>query len=427
MRMDGGKESVVGNVGSNWAGNYSYRATQLHEPETFDDLRAIVASAPRIHALGSRHCFNEIADATELVSLDRIAPVIDIDESAKTVAVSGNVRYGDLAVALENAGLALPNMASLPHITVAGAIATATHGSGDRNGNLATPVRALELVTSDGDVCHVAQGDDAFEGMVVGLGGLGVVTQLTLEVVPTYQVCQSVYQNLTWDALFGHFDDIMASAYSVSLFTDYGETVNEVWLKSRMEPGRPVVPPDEFFGAHAATRHLHPVPRLGAENCTAQLGVPGPWLDRIPHFRRDKVPASGEEIQSEYMLPREHAVAALQAILDLAPHLRPHLWTTEVRTVASDHLWLSTAYGRPTVCLHFSWFREPGAVARLVPLVEQALAPFSPRPHWGKVFAATAAELATRYERMADFRELQRRLDPRGAFRSEFLMRHVLG
>jgi xylitol oxidase len=418
---------VVGNVGTNWAGNYSYRATTLHEPETLDELRTIVAHAPKIHALGSRHCFNEIADSAELVSLDKIPPVIDIDESAQTVTVSGNVRYGDLALALERARLALPNMASLPHISVAGAIATATHGSGDNNGNLAMPVRALDLVTSEGDVVHVARGDDDFAGMVVGVGALGVVTRLTLDVQPTYQVCQRVYERLPWDALFAHFDEIMASDYSVSLFTDYGETVNEVWRKSKVDPDLPAPERSALFGALAATRNVHPVPRLAYENCTEQLGVPGAWLDRIPHFRRDKVPASGEEIQSEYLVAHEHAVPALQAILDLAPQIRPHLWTTEVRTVAADDLWLSTAYDRPSACLHFSWYREPEAVAQLVPMVEDALAPFAPRPHWGKVFAATAADLAPRYERMDDFRRLAARLDSRGAFRNAFLERHVFG
>lgn len=417
----------MGEVGSNWAGNYTYHAARLYEPTTLDEVRTIVARARQIHALGTRHSFNGVSDASELVSLQQMPASIDIDEDARSVTVNAGLRYGDLARKLELAGLALPNMASLPHISLIGAIATATHGSGDANGNLATPVAALELVTSEGEVVRVARGDDDFCGMVVGVGALGVVTRVTLDLVPTFLIQQQVFERLAWDALFAHFDEITSSAYSVSLFTDYGDTVDEVWLKSRIQPGMDAPYRRELFGAPAATHNLHPVPRLASENCTEQLGAPGPWLDRLPHFRFDAVPASGEEIQSEYMVPREHAVAALEAIRALAGELRPHLWTTEVRTVAPDDFWLSTAYQRPTVCLHFSWYREPEVVDRLVPMVEHALAPFSPRPHWGKVFSYTAREMDERYDRIADFRRLQARLDPRGAFQTDFLQRHVLG
>lgn len=417
----------MGNVGTNWAGNCTYCATRLYEPASLDELRAIVAHAPKIHALGTRHCFNEVADAPELVSLQQMPPEIEIDQDARTVTVNAGIRYGDLMPRLELAGLALPNLASLPHISVIGAVATATHGSGDANGNLATPVAALDLVTSEGDIVHATRGDADFPGMVVGVGALGVVTRLTLDLVPSFLVQQQVFEHLAWDALFAHFDEITSAAYSVSLFTDYGDTVDEVWLKSRVEPGEDVPHPPSFFGAAAATHNLHPVPRLESANCTEQMGAPGPWLNRLTHFRLDAVPASGDEIQSEYMIAREHAVPALQAIRTLAEDLRPHLWTTEVRTVAPDDLWLSTAYKRPSVCIHFSWYKEPEDVARLVPMVEQALTPFSPRPHWGKVFSLGAGDMDSRYERIGDFRRLQARLDPRGAFRTDFLARHVLG
>lgn len=417
----------MGDVGTNWAGNYTYQATRLYEPTTMDELRAIVAHAPQIHGLGTRHCFNAVADAAALISLQQMPPAIEIDQDARTVTFNAGLRYGDLAPKLELAGLALPNLASLPHISVIGAVATATHGSGDACGNLATPVSALELVTSEGDVLQLRRGDDDFAGAVVGVGALGVVTRLTLDLVPSFLVQQQVFEHLEWDALFAHFDEITSSAYSVSLFTDYGETINEVWLKSRVEPGDDVPHPPSFFGAPAATHNLHPVPRLESANCTEQLGVPGPWLQRLTHFRLDAVPASGDEIQSEYMVAREQAVPALQALRALGDELRPHLWTTEVRTVAADDLWLSTAYKRPSVCIHFSWYKEPDDVARLVPMVEQALAPFSPRPHWGKVFSLGARDMDSRYERIGDFRRLQARLDPRGAFRTDFLAHHVLG
>lgn len=411
----------------NWAGNYTYRAGQIHRPESVDELRRIVASAPKIHALGSRHSFNNIADAPELVSLERIEQTVEIDPDARTVTVSGGMRYGDLAPVLEEAGWALHNMASLPHISIAGAVATATHGSGDKNGNLATAVSGVELVTSEGDVLQVTREDDRFAGMVVGLGALGVVTRLTLDLQPSYLVRQEVFEGLPWNVLIDEFDTVTASADSVSVFTNYSDVVDEVWLKSRVDPERPAPLRTDLLGAAAATRQLHPVISLSAENCTEQLGVPGAWLHRLPHFRLDAVPASGDELQTEYMVSREVAVSALQAVRELAPRLQPYLWISELRTAAADDLWLSTAYGTDTLCLHFSWRTDWEAVRRLLPELEAALAPFAPRPHWGKLFLTPAEEIQTRYERFDDFRRLAETLDPRGAFRNEFLERHLWG
>ncbi len=412
-------------IGTNWAGNHAYRAARLHQPTSTGELRSIIAAAPMIHALGSRHCFNDIADSAELVSLDRLDYGIEIDRTASTVTVGGSIRYGALAQALVREGLALHNMASLPHISVAGAVATATHGSGDAKGNLATAVAALELVTSDGDLVTASRGDDDFAGMVVSLGALGVVTRVTLDVKPTYQMQQQVFEHLDWDVLYDRFDDVMSAADSVSLFTDYGDAVDQVWVKSCVDPDNPTPLPDSFMGAMAAPTPLHPVRRLSAASCTEQLGVTGSWADRLPHFRMESVPASGDEIQAEYMIPRHVAVLALRALRDIAPLIQPHMHISEVRTVAADDLWLSTAYEMDTVCIHFSWKSDPAAVERVLPLVEQALAPFEPRPHWGKQFMLDARALDNRYERLPQFRRLASKLDPRGAFRNDFLDRYV--
>jgi len=412
---------------NNWAGNYTYRSTRLHEPATVDELRKIVSTAPKIHALGSRHSFNDIADSAELVSLERLDDAIEIDWEAGTVTVSGGIRYGTLAQALEREHLALHNMASLPHISVAGAIATATHGSGDGNGNLASAVAAIELVTSDGDVVRAARGDANFNGMVVHLGALGIVTRITLDVQPSYQVRQQVFEHLAWDVAFDRFDEIMASATSVSLFTDYGDTIDNVWLKNRVGPDQPMPLLDSFMGATQAPQSRHPVPVLSGECCTEQLGVPGAWCDRLPHFRADSVPAGGDDIQAEYMLPRQHAVPALRELRKLAHLIGPHLMISEVRTVAADDLWLSTAYHTGSVCIHFSWKPDQAAVERILPEIETVLEPFLPRPHWGKMFNADAGVLENRYERLAEFRALAKNLDPRGAFRNDFLDRRVFG
>jgi xylitol oxidase len=398
----------------NWGGNYTFRAERLHQPATVEELRAIVARAPRIRVLGTRHTFNDMPDSAELVTLAELSADVVVGEG--TVTCGAGMRYGDLAEALDREGLALHNLASLPHISLAGAIATATHGSGERHGNLATAVAALELVTSDGDVATFARGDPDFEGVVVGLGALGAVTRLTLDVEPAYEVRQRVFEGLAWEALFENFDAINASGYSVSVFTRWGEDVDQVWVKSREEV------PSELFGGRPATLQRHMIVGADPVNCTAQLGVPGPWWDRLPHFRLGFTPSAGDEIQSEYHLPREHGLAGIEAVRALGDVLRPVLQVAEIRTIAADRLWMSTQYERDTVAIHFTWTREQAAVERALGELEPALAPFGARPHWGKLFLAPAGGL---YPRCADFVALAARLDPRGAFRNEWLERSI--
>jgi alditol oxidase len=401
-------------AGTNWSGTYTYTAARLHRPASVQEVQEIVGAAPRVRVLGSRHSFNDIADSRELVTLEGLPAEIEVDDN--TVSVAAAVRYGELADALRAQGLALHNLASLPHISVGGAIATATHGSGDRNGNLATAVAALELVTSGGEVVSAARGDPDFDGMVVGLGALGAVTRVSLDVEPDYDVRQRVFEGLSWAALHEHFDAITAAGYSVSVFTRWGETVDQVWVKSRDEG------PAELFGAVPATVERHPILSLDPVNCTPQLGVPGSWADRLPHFGMGFTPSAGEEIQSEYHLPRAHAAAAIDAVRALADTLRPVLQVSEIRTIAADRLWMSPQYERDSVALHFTWEREPAAVKRAIATVEAALAPFEPRPHWGKSFLR-----APRYPRLADFAALAERLDPRGAFRNAWFERSLFG
>jgi alditol oxidase len=409
-------------VVSNWAGTYAYRAQALHRPVTLEQLQELVARAPRIRVLGSRHSFSDIGDSAELVALDALPADVVVDHAAGTVSFGAAVRYGELAEALHAEDVALHNLASLPHISVAGAVATATHGSGDRSGNLATAVAALELVTSDGEVVSAARGDEEFDGLVVGLGALGAVTRLTLDVEPAYEIAQHVYEGLAWDALFEHFDEITGCGDSVSVFTLWDDAAGSVWVKSRAGSAR-----DDLFGAVPATGERHPVPGLDPVHSTRQMGVPGRWSDRLPHFQMGFTPSTGEEIQSEYFVPRAHAVAAIEAVRALGDAIRPALQVAEIRTIAADRLWLSPQYGQDTVGFHFTWKREPEPVGRLAAALEVALAPFAPRPHWGKLFFAGAATIADRYERLPDFARLAEHLDPRGAFRNDWLERHVLG
>ena len=396
----------------------------MHRPASVEQAQEIIAAAERIHVLGSRHSFTGIADSAELVSLAELPVQCELDRTRRSVRVTGAIRYGELAERLTAAGLALHNLASLPHISVAGAVATATHGSGETNGNLATAVSAVELITSDGEIVTSTREDPEFDGIVVGLGALGAVLRLTLDVEPGYEVSQRVYRDLEWAALFENFDEIMRAGYSVSVFTLWGERVHQVWIKRR---GSWYEAPATLFGAPAATADLHPIPGLDPANCTAQLGLPGPWSDRLPHFRMGFTPSSGEEIQSEYLIPHRHAVDAIESVRALADAIRPLLLVSEIRAIAGDSLWMSPQHGTPTVGIHFTWRRRQAEVERVVREIEAVLRQFGARPHWGKLFLAEAEEIDPLYERLADFRRLRARLDPRDAFRNDWLDRHVLG
>ncbi|MCX5279806.1 MULTISPECIES: FAD-binding protein [unclassified Streptomyces] len=403
---------------TNWAGNITYAAEELHRPASLAALRALVARSTRVRVLGSGHSFNRIAEPGPdgvLLSLAALPPAIDVDTAARTVRVSGGVRYAELARAVHAKGFALHNMASLPHISVAGSVATGTHGSGVANGSLASAVREIELVTADGSPLTVGRGDDRFDGTVTALGALGVVTALTLDVEPDFEVSQHVFTELPLEGL--DFETVAASAYSVSLFTDWERPgFRQVWLKRRTD--RPL--PD-FPWAEPATEAMHPVPGMPARNCTRQFGVPGPWHERLPHFRAEFTPSSGSELQSEYLLARSDALAALHALDAIRGTIAPLLQICEVRTVAADRQWLSPAYGRDTVALHFTWVDDTEAVLPVVRSVERALEPFAPRPHWGKVFAVPPEILRERYARMTDFRTLVDGLDPAGTFTNAFV------
>jgi xylitol oxidase len=353
---------------------------------------------------------------------------IAVDPLNMTVTVSGGTRYGTLAAELHRQGFALHNLASLPHISVAGAVATATHGSGDANGNLATAVTGLEMVAADGSIFSAREGDDSFEGMVVGLGALGIVTRLTLRIEPTFEVSQTVHEGLHWDQVLENFDAVTASAYSVSLFTDWsGTTVQQAWLKSRAGAVPSGGRSPEFFGAVPAIQARHPLPGVSGSSCTQQLGIPGPWSDRLAHFRMEFTPSKGDELQSEYLIPREHATDAIRTMRKLSGVVTPLLLVGEIRTVAADGLWLSPNYGRDGIGLHFTWRQDQPAVQAVLPLLEAELAPFAPRPHWGKLFAARAAAVRPLYPRMDDFIALADAMDPTGKFRNDFLHRTVFG
>jgi xylitol oxidase len=430
----------------NWSGTYRFTARAVIDARTVDDVRRAVAAGGRVRAIGTRHSFNDLADnGATLVSVTAIPPDPVIDEAARTVTAGAGMSYGALAVWLQDRGWALGNLGSLPHISIAGATATGTHGSGSRNKILSAAIAGLDYVAADGELRHVSRADPDFDGMPVGLGAFGIVVRVTLDIEPAYLVRQDAYTALPWDRALAELDPIMSAAYSVSLFTDWsGPALRAAWVKRRVASPGDAGPgdagpgdagpadggaadggagdtPDEFFGAR---REPGPVRFIDApaDNLTV-LGVPGPWAERLPHFRLDATPSNGDEIQSEYFVDRRHGAEALDAVRRRAGLITPLLLISEIRATAADRLWLSGSYGRETLAIHFTWRNAPDEVDAAVAAVEAALAPFAARPHWGKVSHVTAGEVAELYPRLGDARDLFERLDPGGRFGNQRLER----
>lgn len=411
-------------IGATWAGTHTFAAAGLIEATTIEQVQHAIANTDGpIRALGTRHSFNDLADtAGTLVSVLDIPAEPVLDESARTVTVGAGIRYGELALWLEGRGWALHNMGSLPHISIGGAIATGTHGSGITNGCLSDAVAALEYVDAAGELVVARRGDPGFEGLVVGLGAYGITVRVTLDIQSTYLVRQDVYRDLPWDAVLADLPGVMGSGYSVSLFTMWAEdTIQQAWRKTRIGLGE--APAEPWLGARFETAAEAGLVDVDPGNLTVKGGVEGPWLERLPHFRLDSTPSNGDEIQTEYFVDLEDGVAALRAVRELSQAIAPHLLISELRTIAADSLWLSGAYGRDTLAIHFTWRNTPEAVRSLTPLIEAALAPFGARPHWGKVNTMTAHAVAQVTPRLAHAREQFEQLDPGGRFANDHLRR----
>lgn len=403
---------------TNWAGNLTFGAARWHRPRGIDELRRLVANSERIRAVGSGHSFSTVADTRgDLVRLDGLPPTIELDWDASAVTVSAGLRYADVIFALERAGFALANLASLPHISIAGSVATGTHGSGDTQRCLAASVRALQLIGPEGDLVELSRDadPDLFPGSVVALGALGIVTRLTLDIEPSYEMAQRVRVAVPLDEIAAHFDAVSGAAHSVSVFTDWGGDEAQVWLKRRTDR-----PDSGWSGGRPAEQPMNPVPGMPPEFSTQQLDVPGPWCERLPHFRPELTPGAGEELQSEYYLPRAAAPAAIAALRGLGQRLAPALHIAEVRTVLADDLWLSPAHGRDSVTFHFTWVKDLARIRPLIAEVEDALMPLGARPHWGKLTALAPRDMAALYEQIGAFAQLARKFDPSGTFRNDF-------
>jgi alditol oxidase len=408
---------------TNWAGNITYSSSEVVEPLSVNEVAEIVRRSHRVRTIGTRHCFNAIADTAGIhISLRRMNRIDPVDRQRKTVTLEGGVRYGELVVALNAQGWALPNMASLPHISVVGACATATHGSGESRQALHGPVCAIQLVNGKGEIVELSRdGDpDLFPACAVNLGALGTVTRITLDVIPAYTMRQLVYRSLAVEDVISEFDSIQRKGASVSFFTAWnGDRIDQLWLKKLAADNQP---DDEVVcGGRLSKVNLHPVETVGSEPCTEQMGVPGAWHERLPHFKLEFTPSVGAELQSEYLVPREHFEHAFRALQALQSRIHPLLLISEIRTIAADDQWMSPFYRQPCVAFHFTWKPLPAAVLALLPEMESALRPFGARPHWGKLYTMPFDALRDLYPKYEEFKAVAMEFDPAGRYRNGYL------
>ena len=407
----------------NWSKNVDFNDRGYFQPESLIELQELVRSNQKIRARGTAHCFNEIANTSSYaINLAKMPRVIEVSASTNSVRVSSGITYGELAPALDSQGWALNNLASLPHISIAGSISTGTHGSGLKNQNLANQVLSLDFVTAEGELRHIDRTNPAFNALVVGLGLGGIVYQYELKIEPTFKVRQVIYPEIPLDVLQRNFDQIMGTAYSVSYFTDWSTAqVGNLWCKFRDTEEIP----ERVGGSAKADKKYHPIPSVDPVACTDQLGKPGDWHQRLSHFKLEFTPSVGEEIQTEFFVDRKDAAAAIEAVSKLGEEITPLLWITELRTIAADDFWLSGAYQRDTLAIHFTWKKDL-AIYPVIEKVEAALRSFNYRPHWGKVFTADGKYLSSVYPKMSEFKALIEALDPASKFENTFT-RRILG
>ncbi len=409
----------------NWAGNLSFSSKEFIEIDSVKKLQTIVSNARGIKVLASGHSFSDIADTKDtLISIKNLSFEIGIDSNKREALVPAGMQYSDVSRYLEKHGWAVSNMASLGEVTIAGAILTGTHGSGSSNGILSTAVIGFEMVLESGSILTTDRENSSdFPGFIVSLGALGVFTKYKLKIVPSFSIRQVVYENINIESIANNFDLVFDRAYSVSFFSNWAQnSTGQIWMKF-LDDSKPFNISSDWIDGNLAKVKQHPVKINDASPCTDQLATSGKWLDRLPHFKLNSSPVSGDEVQTEYLVDRRYVKQYISELAEIGDEIASKVYTTEIRTIKADDLWLSGAYERETVGFHFTW-RKSDSLVNFLPKIESILGKHDGRPHWGKLFDVPKDKLPSRYPKFSDFEVLLQKYDPNKKFRNNFINKY---
>lgn len=404
---------------ANWGGNLAFEQAEVVKPKTISELAEMVR-VNKVRPVGTLHSFSPIAKGEGLLmSTANLAIKPELDSDRSVVRFGAAMRFGELALFLEQNGFALRNMGSLPHISVAGAAATGTHGSGDKNQILSSSLTSFSYLNHEGELIKVEKQDPLFEAFRLGLGAYGIWVEAELSIVPSFQIRQDIFLEIPWSYFLEDPSRLTSAGYSVSLFGKWGtSTISQTWVKSEVEDPRAGVPIAAIAPEQNSKREL--ADGVG-DNLTEQGGKPGPWLHRLPHFRLDASPSAGNEIQTEYFFTRDKIAHAIEAVHSVAGKINPVLIISEIRSIAQDDAWLSPMRRGDSIALHFTWKNEPELVDIAVQELEKVLAPMEPIPHWGKVHHFTQSDLERAHPMLSKAREQFENADPSGKFSSDYL------
>lgn len=430
---------------SNWSGTVAWDDCEVLEPTTIGELQSIIAYSPKVRVIGSAHSFTPLVRSSgrvkpTLLSLRHIPRTWSLDEKKKTVTVDAATTYSELCHALDKTGFALPNTSSLSHFQIAGAIATATHGSsGSRNGRLtrsglADTVVGLEIVGPDGTIRNVNKGHPQFSSSVVSLGMVGVVTRVTLSLVDDYDVIQRVYGKWpptptgTLSAFLSSLPKTIAQFDSFSAFVKWN--VDDFGLLI----GRKQVPRGATDSASTTDPRLITGPIQGflGQGDFATTGV-GRWCDKMFLWKNNGSPfVSQPELQIAHFVPFRDVERALHATRKVVSTWGDEVLYCELRAVRGDEHLLSPYSADAPKPDSFSISHSLDArlgvekVRQRASELESVLRPYQVRPHWGKLTAMTASDLKEAYGlKLKRFQEVQQQVDPNRKFTNDYL-EHLL-
>lgn len=432
-----------GGVWQNWGRSASVRPVRVERPRSPEGVQRAVKAAQAqgltVKAVGAGHSFTGIAVAPGvLLELDDMQGLVSADAGSGLVTVLGGTRLHRMPGLLAPYGLAMQNLGDIDRQSIAGAIATGTHGTGKGFGGIATQVRGLTLVTAEGEFLRIdaERNADMLSGAVVGLGALGIVVEVTLQCVPAF-LLHAVDSRVPIDDALETLHERAADADHLEFYWHPHTDVALMKTQTRLP--------------ESAARHPIPMLRRWVDETVLSNGVFGAYCAAsriapaiIPPFNRLAVRLTGHAEytdrshrvlvhdravrfrEMEYAIPADDVVPAVQAIRKLIDQRGWRIeFPIEVRFAAADDLWLSTAYGRDSayVAVHRYWRADPRAY---FDAVEQIMLDLGGRPHWGKLHSLDDEQLRARYPRFDDFLALRNRLDPGRLFGNRHLER-VLG